>query len=807
MSSTLPTPPTTASTNDTKALDKVLITKLHSQAITGTDYWSRPTLQPIEITIELSTNFAESSQTDDLIHSLNYAVISRNVLTYLDSKKAFNFKTLEGVTEGICDVVLDEKKGGGDVAKVLVHAEKTEIRCDSIEIELNREKINGVVGLKQGKQNLDVVRINALKLQTLIGVFTFERLKKQYVSFDFDVQFNKSFNYYAMIEDVSNYVEKSNFKTVEALIESVCQVIIQNHQIISVKGRVTKPNAITFANGVGVEIIRTRVDFLNSPKIAITESSSGNEDIIDAFNLPTNTLNTEVKESGNIAYIAFGSNVGNQVANITEAINLINSSTHSKVLQTSSLYESEPMYHLDQPKFLNGVFQLSTSLNPEQLLKYLKEIEYDHMQRIKLIENGPRSIDLDILLYNELVMNTPELTIPHIRMIERTFVMQPLCELISEDKVHPVTAEPYHEHLKQLYDGEKSQDVSVQKDNLLKCCVPLINNYSSTTTTATTTMSLTFDPSSKSTERTKIMGILNTTPDSFSDGGKNTSLEVALANALEMVNNGAEILDIGGVSTRPGSKDPGFEEEYQRVVPLVRAIRASDNLKLRDVVISIDTYRSEVAKAALQAGADIINDISMGLYDDKMFQVIAESGAPYILNHTRGTPETMSSLNHYVENENHDLVEQYQHDTDLNHSDKVLLTAIARELSIQVQKAIAQGVKRWQLIIDPGIGFAKNLRQNLTLIKGTPLIKSYSLKNQAMDQYTSLVGLPILLGPSRKRFIGELTHEKEASERVGSTGAVVMACVGFGSDIVRVHDVKEVNKVVKVADALYRDLI
>lgn len=789
----------TAAASNNKPLDKVLITKLQSQAITGMDFWARPTLQPIEITVELSTNFQESSITDDLKHSLNYAVISRNILEYLESKKGMNFKTIENVASGVTETVLNEKKGGGQVSKVIITTSKTEIRADSIEVELNREKIEGVI---VHKGDLDSVRINSLKLQTLIGVFTFERLKKQYVSFDFDLKFTNQFNYYDMIEDVSTYVESSNFKTVEALIESVCQVIIQNHDIVSVRARATKPNAITFANGVGVEILRTPNDFLNSPKITVTESEAS--DFRDSFNLPTNTLNSEIKDKDNIAYIAFGSNVGNQISNILQAISIINSSIHSRIVQTSSLYESDPMYHLDQPKFMNGVFQMSTDLKPEELLTYLKEIEYQHIKRVKLIENGPRSIDLDILLYNDLVMNTPDLTIPHIRMIERTFVMQPLCELLPPSRIHPVTAEPFHNHLKQLY-SYTSHDAKLQKSNILKCNVPLINNFYEFPETRQID-SLVFE-TLFNTERTKIMGILNTTPDSFSDGGKNTNLETAISNALQMVQDGAEILDIGGVSTRPGSVDPGLNAEFQRVIPLVKAIRGHSDAKLRDVVISIDTYRAEIAKESLKAGADIINDISMGLYDEKMFDIIAESGAPYILNHTRGTPETMSSLSVYESNENHELIEYVDESVKFSQEDEILLKAVARELSTQIERAISSGVKRWQIITDPGIGFAKKLRQNLSLIKGTPLIKSYSSHNQATNSYTSLVGLPILLGPSRKRFIGELTNEKQASERISSTGAVVMACVGFGSDVVRVHDVKEVDKVIKVADALYRDLI
>lgn len=778
--------------------DIVLINRLQVHAITGKDFWNRPFPQPVDVSVRFRTDFNKASASDDLKYSLNYAVISRNITEFFEKNKHRNFKSLENIATSVSEVALDEKKGGGDNVEIKVSGKKTEIRAEDIEVTINRFKSNGQIHKISG--TIDTIKISSLKLLTLIGVFTFERFKKQFVTLDIDIKYDtaKPVDYYKTIEEVVTYVENANFKTVEALIDSVAQIVVQN-EAVEVTAKVEKPNAITFADGVGVEVTRTSKDFQDVPPIDI-KSISTVEDYKDSFNLPSVESEQKPISSNHLAYIAFGSNTGDQIQNIISAIDALNSIKDTKVLETSSLYESEPMYYLDQPKFVNGALKLQTTLSPQDLLKNLKEIEYDLLGRVKVIENGPRSIDLDILLYDDLVLNEPNLIIPHIRMIERTFVLQPLCELISPQDIHPVTAEPYHNHLAQLY--KSSVDHTQQKSNLLQTLVPLYNRYYK----HEEARNLTFDLLTNS-HKTRIMGILNTTPDSFSDGGRNASVEIAIKNALEMVHAGVDIIDIGGVSTRPGSVAPSEEEEWNRVVPIVQAIRSHEDPKLKNVVISIDTYRAHIALESIKAGADIINDISGGLYDDKMFDVIADTGVPYILNHTRGTPDTMSKLNQYEANANDELVEYVHPSIPISEHDETLLKAISRELVVQYKKAIEHDVKRWQIITDPGIGFAKNLKQNLAIIRGTPLIKSYSNYDQSTKDYGSLDGLPILLGPSRKKFIGTLTNEKDPADRVLSTGAVIMSCIGYQSDIVRVHDVEEIRKVVAIGDALYKDLI
>ncbi|CAF1326229.1 unnamed protein product [Adineta ricciae] len=569
------------------------------------------------------------------------------------------------------------------------------------------------------------------------------------------------------------------------------QLITGKHDIDSIGVKVTKPNSIPFTDGVGVSSNMIKDSFKD---LQSTES-----------NIPTSDEES-TKNGNHIAYIAFGSNQGNQMKNIREALNYLEEAK-IKIVSTSSLYISKPMYYKDQPDFFNEVIQVSfDDLSPVDLMKICKEIEYERINRVKKINNGPRSIDLDILLYDDIIFNRDELVIPHKSMLERSFVLQPLCELISPDVLHPVTAETFHEHLAQLLNSQPNETLQDSSDLLQIIPVSRFElNHEKNP--------LKFDQL-KYKHPTLIIGVMNITPDSFSDGGDNynVSADVIESTALRLLDEGATILDIGGVSTRPGSVAPSEDEELQRVLPVVEIIQQSKNEKLSTCLISIDTYRANVAEECLKEGADIINDISMGLYEPEIFHVIAKYECPYIMNHTRGTTQTMSSLNNYESNDNEDIVE-YMIDP-VNPSFNVknwnsqvanLINGISREFGLQIFKAFKSGVRKWQIIIDPGVGFAKKLSENLIVIKHASYFKKYSMMVNG-HSYLTFNGLATLLGPSRKKFLGTLCNEPVARERVISTGATIMACIQQNTDIVRVHDVKEINKVVKVGDALYKNI-
>ena len=264
-------------------------------------------------------------------------------------------------------------------------------------------------------------------------------------------------------------------------------------------------------------------------------------------------------------------------------------------------------------------------------------------------------------------------------------------------------------------------------------------------------------------KRTYIMGVLNVTPDSFSDGGEFDSVENALLQAMKMIEAGADIIDIGGQSSRPGAQEISLEAELSRVIPVITAIRQKSSIP-----ISLDTTRAIVAAQGIAAGADLINDISGGTFDRLLLPTVAKLAVPIILMHLRGNPQTMQSLTHYD-----DLVKE-----------------IKEFLQNRVKEALQWGIARENIIIDPGIGFAKTGRQNLELLR-------------ELGQFQDL-GLPILIGLSRKRFIGEITGKDDPKERVFGTAAACAIAIAKGSDILRVHDVAAIVDVRKVVDAIER---
>lgn len=263
--------------------------------------------------------------------------------------------------------------------------------------------------------------------------------------------------------------------------------------------------------------------------------------------------------------------------------------------------------------------------------------------------------------------------------------------------------------------------------------------------------------------RTYLMGILNITPDSFSDGGRYNTLESALAQARSMLVNGADIIDIGGQSTRPGAQPISLEEELNRVIPVIKLLRSEI-----DLPFSIDTTRAEVARCAIEAGADLINDISGGTMDEQMLPTVAELKVPYCLMHIQGTPENMQTLTDYQN----------------------VTQEVYQWLAQRVELAVKMGVDRTKIILDPGIGFAKNFEQNLQLLR-------------ELKEFTSL-HCPLLVGVSRKSFIGQILQQKDPKQRVWGTASACTIAISYSADILRIHDLPQILDVARVADAIYR---
>ncbi|HEX8949758.1 MAG TPA: dihydropteroate synthase, partial [Dissulfurispiraceae bacterium] len=261
--------------------------------------------------------------------------------------------------------------------------------------------------------------------------------------------------------------------------------------------------------------------------------------------------------------------------------------------------------------------------------------------------------------------------------------------------------------------------------------------------------------------KTHVMGVLNITPDSFSDGGLHFDRDKAVAHALRLVEDGADILDIGGESTRPGSDPVPLEEELRRTIPVIQAVA-----KEIRVPISIDTYKSEVARRALDAGASMVNDISGLRFDPEMPKVVSEYKVPVLIMHIKGTPGDMQQNPVY----------------------EALIPEVMDYLRIGARLASNFGIPGDMVIIDPGIGFGKTFSHNLEIIRN-------------LREFT-LLGNPVAIGVSRKAFLGKVLGNAPAQERLEGTASAVAISIFNGAHIVRVHDVKEMAKVARVADAI-----
>ena len=258
-------------------------------------------------------------------------------------------------------------------------------------------------------------------------------------------------------------------------------------------------------------------------------------------------------------------------------------------------------------------------------------------------------------------------------------------------------------------------------------------------------------------KKTYIMGILNVTPDSFSDGGDYTNIDIAVNHAKEMIELGADMIDLGGESTRPGHKFVSAEEEISRIVPVIKRLKEEIN-----VPISIDTYKSEVAEEALKLGVDMVNDVWGLTYDGKMADVVAKyDGEVCIMHNQEGTDY-----------------------------DKDIMEAIKEFLQNSIDMALKAGVKKEKIVLDPGIGFGKTYEQNIEVLERLCELRD--------------LGYPVLLGTSRKSVLGKILENSTPKERVNATVATTVLGVKDGVDIVRVHDVKENKEAAMVADAIYR---
>ncbi|KAM0715071.1 hypothetical protein Q7P37_009536 [Cladosporium fusiforme] len=505
----------------------------------------------------------------------------------------------------------------------------------------------------------------------------------------------------------------------------------------------TKPSGVEEQADTGLQAVGPSF----KSKATQSNSAAALEDLIQ--DLDSTAAKTRPMKRGVV--VALGSNVGSRIEEIEKACRAIDEDPDMRIVDTSCLYETEPMYVEDQERFVNGACEIETSLTPLELLDRLQAIEQGH-GRVKLIDKGPRNIDLDIAIFRDQIVESDRLTIPHLLMHEREFVIRPIMDLWNmRTWRNPRTKTSL------FGEGAKNFPWPISKIDTI---TPL---------TETTSINASFKG-----RRTHVMSILNTTPDSFSDGGSNALDAQSLrSTAAAHIAAGATIIDIGGQSSRPGAPDISAEEEIARVLPAIAAVKSLTGSE--GIAISVDTYRAAVAEAAVNAGAHIVNDISAGMLDPQMLSTVAKLGCTYIMMHMRGTPHTM------------------QNPENCRYGGR-LFSTINSELDERVQAAIAAGIRRWRIIKDRGVGFAKTQSQNLALLS----------KGERLNRERVSTFMPHLVGSSRKGFIGKITGVEEPKDRVWGTAATVTAAISSGADIVRVHDVKEMVQVAKMADAIYR---
>lgn len=409
-------------------------------------------------------------------------------------------------------------------------------------------------------------------------------------------------------------------------------------------------------------------------------------------------------------YLSLGSNIGNRREFINRALNSIGG--FCKITKISPIYETEPWGKTDQPKFLNLCLEAETSLEPEQLLKKLKKAE-QALGRTKTDKWGKREIDLDILFYEDRVLNSAYLVLPHPRIEERAFVLVPLAE-IAPDFIHPILKKPIRELVKNI--GSEGVKQQIQ-----------------------------------------IMGILNVTPDSFSDGGELKNQKLLKQKIEEMLNAGVDIIDIGGESTRPGHQKVSISEELSRVLPAIKIVREISSY----VPVSIDTQKAEVAEKALKAGATIINDVS-AFKDKRMPEIIKKYNCPVILMRNRPL------------------------------SAKNLIASCELQFREILRTCESLDIDKSKIILDPGLGFGNLASGDFSALPGGDPAANTQLVLSIKD-YS--YGLPVLIGASRKRFLGSMSGQQEAKKRSTESLAYAALAVHSGAAIIRVHDVAQTVQV------------
>ncbi|KAF9452819.1 Dihydropteroate synthase [Macrolepiota fuliginosa MF-IS2] len=777
------------------------------------------TLQPISISIDIFHDVAPASATDDLTRSINYSNISKELGSVLEEPPHATYQSLEHITNRalsaiqgtLTDTTVTE-------VKIKVTQLKAPLHCGDVGLEAWSIRENG-------RWNVSKTRhfVTDFTCPTIVGVNDVEREEAQDVVVNISVETPSApvdrikLDFRRLMRSLWTGIGKSSYLTLESLTSYVAQTTLSSLSQDfpsgvkpSVTVAVAKPCALVYSSASEVQVTRTWDDF------PLAEPSRLHK-----------------------AAIALGSNLGDRFYNIEYALRLLEnpgrfqsetelgSSPEVTVVDTSFLYETAPMYVTDQPAFINGACLVETNLEPTTLLQLLKAIE-STVGRVPSIRYGPRAVDLDLIFYDNSVLDTRapsqqttldnltgEIVIPHPRLQEREFVLRPLNDMIP-DYVHPVLGRPIRTLLGNVRHDENDPPMRrvLPFPNLPHVPLPdSIEPPATLTYWLHPAISSTPPPDTKT--KTRLMATLNVTPDSFSDGSDHNLLNNAISYIEQSVSYGADIVDIGGYSTRPGAAFVSVDEEILRVAPVVQAIRSKSDENICHIPISVDTFRWEVAQAAVEVGANIINDVYAftgpkshpGSWQEdeealqimvKMKELARRYSTPVVLMHSRGDAGQHKDYLTYA----------YAKGLDTS----AVVEGVRSELGEKVERIIKGkgGVRRWLVIADPGIGFSKTVEDNLELLRhGAQVVEDVKIRQGENGCRNPLAGFPTLVGTSRKSFLGTILSQgprgraTTPKERVWATGATVACAIQQGAMIVRVHDIKEMADVVVVADALW----
>ncbi|KAK5583079.1 hypothetical protein RB653_004669 [Dictyostelium firmibasis] len=631
---------------------------------------------------------------------------------------------------------------------------------------------------------MDKIIIQDLLIQAVIGVNPGERVIKQNIIITVTAykdlskcgssdNVNDTVSYSSLSKSICSYSESSHHYTLEALATGVAKICCLGFGIERVKVLIQKPGAIKLAKWPGVQIERTLDYFKSNSFVEIPSKLTNNNRNISSSN-----------NGNNIVYLAFGSNLGDKFQNILNSFKRLEKQCF--IQSTSFMYESSPQYYREQDSFFNCACKVSTDLKPQDLLKFIKQIEAD-MGRVETFRNGPRVIDIDIIYYNNLIIKTDDLEIPHPLMWERDFVLLPLSD-IAPNFIHPTLHITTNRLKLNLPNGGNIHNISTSLNpnaNIIEK-VNRIGNFNYNWN-----------------EKTFIMGILNVTPDSFVDGGKFNTVETSIQQAKNLVQQGADIIDIGGQSTYPGAPQISIEEEINRVVPTIKKIR---EIMGNDIPLSIDTLHHQVAKEAILAGCNIINDVSGGMTDPEMLLIAKEFRVPIILNHSQPTTQYLQqkqneqlSLNNSSNSSINDDENNRSTKQLIDLSSPSVITTLNSFFKERIETCTKLGLFRWQIILDPGLGFYKTYEQSIEILqRGKELMG---------------LGFPMLIGPSRKGFIANTIAQGEKDKSLPPPspkserrlwGTIACCCIGstWGANIIRVHDIPEIRDAMLISDSV-----